>query len=431
MLNRQAELLADPGLGLLPERSDQVGFLSRQDGPYLVAYAHAHGPAGDVYLDRYIDIHTGYGYPQYRGRSLWLLLDAVLQHPEPAWVRGTVEKLATAALAGSEYDFREGLPIAAAGVLAREGGDRAGFDLACQQAYDDAAPLLDREAGPTDLSGGYKRRLAAYAETLHLVVRTGDTLPLLDRARQLNVGFAGYGMPAFLALAEAVHICWPENQGLLDAALHSATTSAHNINDETFCARSTARCNAMRELWWQPGGIPDLLGAARRLLKDRTAPEFAALHRVGEPYQGRQQEYRLPLLHASNAWTLQALADLFKQPLAEFQRLNRDQGWAADEPLSYGTEVRVPDPEMPPLLAARFAAGALALPSLSPPARAELIRSLLPTAAANPTALDTVLARLVLADPPPGGQLQAIVARFNAYLAGSRQPGAQPPGIPG
>lgn len=53
------------------------GYLASVDGPRLVAMA-LHRPGypsgGDAYLDRYLDVHTAYGYRQYRDGSLWELL---------------------------------------------------------------------------------------------------------------------------------------------------------------------------------------------------------------------------------------------------------------------------------------------------------------------------------------------------------------------
>ena len=54
------------------------------------------------------------------------------------------------------------------------------------------------------------------------------------------------------------------------------------------------------------------------------------------------------------------------------------------------------DWEFVPLLAARFAAEVLASQTLSPQERSSLIQKLVPLAAPNTTALDTVLSRLLL-----------------------------------
>jgi hypothetical protein len=123
---------------------------------------------------------------------------------------------------------------------------------------------------------------------------------------------------------------------------------------------------------------------------------------VDELYQFRlsgPDKISLPL-GVRNANTLAALADVYQRPLDEFVQLNSERGWATDEPLAGATTVNVPDPDFAPLLAARFAAEALVAPSLSDRKRVELIQLLVPIAVANPTALDTVLSRLLLAARP-------------------------------
>ena len=67
-----------------------------------------------------------------------------------------------------------------------------------------------------------------------------------------------------------------------------------------------------------------------------------------------------------------------------------------DTALDEDSEVNVPDPEFAPVLAARFAAEALVAEGLSPETRSGILQRLVPIVMSNPTALDTVLARLVL-----------------------------------
>src|SRR5438067_1829456 len=113
--------------------------------------------------------------------------------------------------------------------------------------------------------------------------------------------------------------------------------------------------------WWGTQTSFDVAMAVRHLRENPNAPRFAALHVVGEGYDYRnrfQEKTALPL-EMRQANTLRALAEVYGQPLDEFQRLNREQGWAADQPLNPGTQVNVPDPDFAPLLAARFAAEAL------------------------------------------------------------------------
>jgi len=443
LLERGLAELMDEGLGVGGELMDpsiaaaapngRVGFLSERDSPLLVAYAHEYGEEGDPYLDQYIAIQSNYDYPQYRYQSLWFVLDAVVRHPDPEWVCRYVEKVATAALGGGQYRFREGLPIAVGALSASTRGEYGKLAQARKQAYDAAEPLT-HSYGPSDIVGAHKRRLAAHAEALRCALGYPEDdstcQELLARAEKVRFGYAGYGMPAYLALAEAASICLAAGADAVGRALDGARSSAHNINEPTYCARSTARCNAMRAWWWQPGGIADLPDVVRRLLADPQAPEFAAAHCVDEAY-GERAKFRLDLPDAMRqAKSLVALAAVYKQPLTEFQRLNRDRDWDVEQPLDGETLVRVPDPGFVPLLAARFAAEALAQPGLPPAGRRVLIQSLVPLAAPDPTALDTVLARLVLADPPETKGYRAALKRLSAYPVDIKDPKTRPAGIP-
>jgi hypothetical protein len=78
---------------------------------------------------------------------------------------------------------------------------------------------------------------------------------------------------------------------------------------------------------------------------------------------------------AHTARSLARLAELYHRPLTELLQLDHGNGWQAETPLPDCTEVRIPDRGLAPLLAARFAA-------------------------ANPTAVDTVLARLCWPQAP-------------------------------
>jgi len=69
----------------------------------------------------------------------------------------------------------------------------------------------------------------------------------------------------------------------------------------------------------------------------------------------------------------------------------------AQEPPNHIGEVNVPDAGFAPILAARFAAEVLGRRAELAGQAAELIARLVPVAANNATALDAVLARLVLA----------------------------------
>lgn len=422
-----AELLQQGQFGTLGV--SELGYLTRLDGPKLVAFARDQPLQGNVYFEQYVAMHAGYGYAYYRNRSLWILLDAVVRHPIADWVREMAVRLATVALTGSRTDFREALPIAVQALRSQVSGDQTQFDAQLQESVQEANQLRDsRRQG--DLIGQYKRRLSAHAEALSQILeRQAQTVSLLETAHNLPFGFAGYGATAYLSLAESVRVCQPNDWTASQQALNAARMAAHNIQDDTFCARSTARVHAMHAHFWLPTGLGDLREIIGRLLEQPFAPEFAALHDVGETYQERNtSSLGLPneLLQAN---TLRALANAFKRPLSEFQRLNRDQGWAADQVLEPNTQVPVPDTGFRTLVAARLAAEVLADATFNPEARAKLIRSLIPVAAPNPTALDTVLARLLLANLPIDLDTLKTYERLTAYpvFAGLV---TVPPGLP-
>ena len=164
---------------------------------------------------------------------------------------------------------------------------------------------------------------------------------------------------------------------------------------------SRLRVNAMRAFWW-PAGDLDVVEKSKSLCANPRPAEFASLHLIGQQYEDRDdssQDFPLPnsLLKAN---TLRTLAKAFNRDLGEFLRLNHSLERDPDRVIDPGTSVHVPDPGLAPLLAARFAAELLVVPGLSGKKRAELIRSLVPVSAPNPTALDTVLARLLLAEQP-------------------------------
>jgi hypothetical protein len=259
--------------------------------------------------------------------------------------------------------------------------------------------------------------MLAHAQALGWLL--GDTAlsgQVLREAQGLaDSGFAGYQAPACLALAEAISVC-REGDDVPDPGIEQvlewAQRAAHNVQDPTFCARMTARVNAMRRYWW-PGF--DLDERARRLPEAGHLREFAALHRVGHRYTDRRPDaLRLPHWAASDG-TFDALRRLYQRPKADFLRLNE-----GERPLAEGDEVAVPDPGLLPHLAARLAAETLARAGGAPltPVRLNLLRSLVPYAVPSPTALDAVLTRLVLAqarrDPPPdvaqAAALEAVLA---------------------
>jgi hypothetical protein len=293
----------------------------------------------------------------------------------------------------------------------------------------DAAALLKpgRDLERSDTWAHEKRQMLAHAQALGWLL--GDAVRaqrLVDEALALaDSGFAGYQAMACLALAETMLVLAEGARPPgIDAALDIAQRAAHNVQDVTFCARLTARINAMRRYWWT-----SFEPASRVLQLSEGAPgaEFAALHIVGHRYDGRRSDALPWPLWAADDRSLRALARLYQRLPDDFVRLN-----GADRPLEFQTSVAVPDRGFAPHLAARLAAELLAqaqgLPLDADAARQ--LRALVPAAVPSATALDAVLARLVLAEgrregPPSLADVQAL----QALLA--RRPVAPADGPPG
>jgi hypothetical protein len=181
----------------------------------------------------------------------------------------------------------------------------------------------------------------------------------------------------------------------------------------------------MSSRWWGAllAGTFDVVGAAQRLAEEPSAAEFAAQHVVGESYSDRVREITIPLSdELLNATSLTQLAEIYQRPLEEFRRINSDRGWASEESLQLGTLVNVPDPGFPPLLAARFAAHALADPSLSEEQQRATIRVLVPIAAADATTLDAVLSRLVLATRSQDQEMLAALSELASCSQATTSP---------
>ncbi|HJQ33100.1 MAG TPA: hypothetical protein VJ866_13010 [Pyrinomonadaceae bacterium] len=384
---------------------EEIGYVAERDGPLLVAFAAAHPVEGTGFLNDYLSVHTNYNYAHYRNRSLWALLGSVLRHPQQAWVEEMLPAMASTALAGSSLEFQEALPLAILGLRAKAGDADASrqFDEAAQAAVEEAQQLEgSRQRG--DTWGSHKRRLAALAEVFSVLLdRRADALRLLDLAARLPYGFAGFQSPTCLTLTEAARVCRPDNGSLHEATLRAAQRAAHNVQDATYCVRVTSRFNAMSRRWWPAPNTPspDIASVVERFVRRPSDPEFATVHVVGETYEHRSSQSELPLPpHVREARTLAELAKVYQRPLADFQRLNQAYGWAVDEPLPDGAEVNVPDPGFATQLAARFAAEILADENLDDVTRVNLVRPLVPLAAANSTAVDCVLSRLLLAARP-------------------------------
>jgi hypothetical protein len=151
---------------------------------------------------------------------------------------------------------------------------------------------------------------------------------------------------------------------------------------------------------WRPPPVQDLAAVISRFVADPYAGEFAPVHRVGEQYTERDPSERLAIPDAMRrAATLTQIAeDVYRLPVVTLRRLN--PGFGPDDALQPGTQIRIPERRFAPLVAARLAAEVLANPAIPRNDRNMLICRLVPKAADNPTAMYTILSRMLLAAEP-------------------------------
>jgi hypothetical protein len=430
------EMIADAGIdagarnpdmptrGLYQAEDDHgttTRYLADIDGPWLVAHAVGDFQCGMQALARYLSVYTNYSYAEYRYSNLWLLLGHVLRMPRAdagPWLREAVVRILGSALGGASVEFEEALPVAVQALCAAAGNDaaRAALEQRADDLGEDAAALVSGRGECSDTWGHDKRRLLAHAQSLGwLLGDRGRARALIDVSLRLaDSGFAGYQATACMALAETA---WVVGEGewlpSIDDALNQAQLAAHNVQDLTFCARLTSRVNALRRYWWT--SFP--LGPRARQLGDGVPRmEFAALHRVGHHYEGRRPDALLWPAWAADDSRFELLARRYQRLKDDFLRLN-----GADRLLNPGEEIAVPDSGLLPHLAARLAAEVLAQ-AQGLPLQAEQVaqlRMLVPHALPSATALDAVLARVVLAEgrreaAPSANDIQALTV----FLAG-------------
>ncbi|HJW10341.1 MAG TPA: hypothetical protein VJ598_01055, partial [Albitalea sp.] len=414
-----AELLAahlDPSMiasinrGLSPDGLPV--YLAERDSPWLVAQAMraAAGHDGmtrdeaEELIRRYIAAHATNPYREYRHRSLWAVLGAVLAHPDPGTALDGARAVCEAAAQPVSVDFREMLRLAGLGLAARLGDSAAAGMLAqCVVGARDAAKELRQVRGGADTWGAHARRFAALAEVHGVAL--GDALGaagLLADAHGLPFGYAGFQASASLAVADAEFVCRPADAASLHDALDAARRAAHNVQEARFCALTTARVHTICTRW-RPGSVADLADVVERFAREPLAAEFAPRHVAGEDYGERDDgPHMLSLPDAvRQARTLEAIArDVFALPWDRVARLNAGAG-----PRDRLAEVAVPDPGFVPLLASRLASELLARRAVLGASAAVLMARLVPAAAGDATALDAVMARLALAYAPADAAL--------------------------
>ena len=254
--------------------------------------------------------------------------------------------------------------------------------------------------------------------------RPADAAALLDLACKLPKGFAGFRAFSALTLAESTEVVLPGDQPAIDAALESAQAASHRIQDYPFCLRATAIINAMRMNWWNP---PMEFDKVEAFLKEPLTEDFCAVHRVLEEFRERYSDamfQSLPIPESVlQARTLTEIADAYRRKPEALTGVNR---WFEPEgQLNAGETVNIPEPELVPVLAARFASAVLIAPGLTDERRSALIQQLAPLAITNRTALDTVLARLLLSARNQQFEMPKLLAGLNLPMPTARATGSE------
>ncbi|HTT12137.1 MAG TPA: ATP-binding protein [Burkholderiaceae bacterium] len=385
-------------------------YLAEIDSPWLVAYASGAPIDGAQLVRQYIAAHASNPYRVYRNRSLWGILGAVLCHPDTHWALEMTGAVSEAALHAAAIEYSEAL-YGALTTLAARLGDAGAQELLPARINEarGAAAIVSPLRDESDSWGFHRRRLSMLAEALTLTGGdAGIVAALLDQAVRLPFGYAGFQAPANLTVADASFVCGRDPLRI-DACLVSARQAAHNVQESRFCALTTSRVNAIAR-HWRPATISDLAATVERFVKNPLAAEFAPVHVCGEAYEFRDKgpnslEIPLPSLQANTLATI--ALEVFAMPAASLSSLN--PGVPPDAPLAVGAEVSVLDAGFAPLLAARFSAEILARRAELAGTAALRIASLIPIAAADATALDLMLARLLLAQAPDDPVLVAQV----------------------
>lgn len=408
------------------------------DTPLMIEAARQFPMEGGNLLGEYIDQLGANPYSDYRNRALAYLLDQVSTLPDPILAREMAIKVVGAALQPSPVRFSEYLQLShrqrqlqSIGDLPSRPVESELVDRARQLAQQaeiainvDQANRRDRS---TDRWSFLRREMGAVAETLH-AVEPGhvETRRLLDLAARFESGFAGFRVPAFLALVDANSVVRPDDWASQRACLDRARRAAHNIQDPSFCARSTAMVNRA-ERWVDQQRSADELAADVEafIVSPRRAVEFGALHAVGESFAERNRRDHLSIDAVTHARTLEQLAHVFELPIALMERANPGVGRA--NYLGAGQEVVVPDTAFVPLVATWFSAQ-VAAAGLDAAEKTRLLCHLVPITLSNPSALDAVLGRLVSVAPDVDleavGDVLGLARTFEPEVSWVEYPGA-------
>jgi len=300
-------------------------------------------------------------------------------------------------------EFSEAVPLVELGLRGlRNSSTRQELDQRREAAKKEASHLED-ERGKGDTWGESKRRFAALAQAYSLFPGQEEQVrSLLARAASLPRGFSGFMYTAWLNLAEAVRVCRQESRVAIEPLLAEALSAAHHIQDATFCARATARVNAIQRHWSSLPAGPALSSLVRDFASEPDPRKYSAQHQLREQYSKRAappENIPLPskLLGAN---TLTEVASAFGLSVSDFLQANAQFGWQAHTSLPNYAWINVPDSDFIPLIATHCSAAVVADTLLSSEEKRALLQLLVPSAAADSSALDTVLARLYLVAAP-------------------------------
>jgi hypothetical protein len=427
-------------------------YLAQHDGGALVAYATVFREEGVQKLARYIDLLSNNPYVPYRRNSLLLVMDALLNYDDQEKTLALLRQLMISALSEEGTEYEQAAPQAVLGLRARAGQVEARDDLKLKlEEVLQSASELSEARGNSDIWATHKRSFAALAQVFARLIGGEDvSADCLACAFRIPGGFAGFQAPAWLNVAEALQVCGRDTPVLTWHALQEAQACAHNIQESVFCARTTAMVNAMRLRWWPlPSGeaLADLVG---RFVDNPADSHFTSLHLVGDRYalrgtgplnmdlNGRLRQDQI---------TPQELAKVYGHSLADLRAANHHRQWEDDTVLAKGAYtdvsefliaakaqgwepaswledparlhvVHVPDPRFRSLLAARLAAGVVADGVLDLDRKRTLAQALIPLAEGDRTALDTVLARLLLLAPDDEYFMKDLLAAITPEAAG-------------
>jgi hypothetical protein len=407
-------------------------YVVESDSPQLVAIASQNPGEGLELLRKYIAIHGANPYQVYRNRSLYGIAGAVICHPDLTTAMDLLQLLIARALQPGGGEYTEPLHIALTALGAANGDSGAQERLKeMREAAQEAAARLSPGRGSSDSWAHHCRRLAMLAEAFSVSLGDAATAAaLLEQARHLPFGYAGFQVPASLTLAEAYRICLPHAVAAISDVRDRAFRSAHKVQEPLFCATTTARVNAMIERWWLFSVSP-VDEVVRNFHKDPDHRNFAALHLVGETFRwrGRDDLDMLPIpREMRDARCLQEIArEVYRLPVRELSRVNPRID--PSKRLEDDIWINIPDPGFAPLLAARLSAELLVERDRLAGQAPALLVKLVSAAVTNKTALHLILARLLLMLGPGAANVITVAEELapKEWMEDSAKP---PHGVP-